>query len=223
MLNSHAHIDFSSVKPYKNSDVCIVPSIGKQNWQKVTNYKLYAYGIHPWYIDKHTSEDLALLEDNIRKNSPIAIGECGLDFKIYSNKTEQKLFFEEQLKLARKFKLPVIIHSVKATEEVILTLKKYPTLRGEIHGFSGSESQAKSLINMGFLLGFGLQITNINSTKLRSLINNIPIESILIETDDHYNPNDIQLVVDTIAQLKQLTLEKTIQICDNNAISLFNL
>jgi TatD DNase family protein len=223
MLNSHAHIDFSSVKPYKNSDVCIVPSIGKQNWQKVTNYKLYAYGIHPWYIDKHTSEDLALLEDNIRKNSPIAIGECGLDFKIYSNKTEQKLFFEEQLKLARKFKLPVIIHSVKATEEVILTLKKYPTLRGEIHGFSGSESQAKSLINMGFLLGFGLQITNINSTKLRSLINNIPIESILIETDDHYNPNDIQLVVDTIAQLKQLTLEKTIQICDNNTISLFNL
>ncbi|HIE78342.1 MAG TPA: TatD family deoxyribonuclease [Candidatus Thioglobus sp.] len=223
MLNSHAHIDFASVQPYDTSSVCIVPSVGKQNWKEVSKFSHYSYGIHPWYLDDHNVNDLDLLERYIKSNSPIAIGECGLDYKNSGNQQKQQTFFELQLELAQKYRLPVIIHAVRSTEEVILTLKRFPNITGEIHGFSGSYSQAKTLISMGFLLGFGMQLISSSSTKLRSLLMSLPIESILIETDDHYNPNDIHLVAKTISELRCLPVEKITEQCDNNAISLFNI
>lgn len=223
MINSHAHIDFASVQQYNTTNVCIVPSVGKLNWKEVSTFTHYSYGIHPWYLDDHTVNDLDLLEIYIKSSSPIAIGECGLDYINSGDKKKQQTFFELQLELAKKYRLPVIIHAVRSTEEVILTLKRFPNITGEIHGFSGSYSQAKTLISMGFLLGFGMQLINSSSTKLRSLLINVPIESILIETDDHHNPNDIHLVAKTISELRCLPLEKITEQCDNNAISLFNI
>jgi TatD DNase family protein len=76
---------------------------------------------------------------------------------------------------------------------------------------------------MGFYLGFGLQITNQNSTKIRQIVKNCPLEFILIETDDHPNPNDLQLVAEEISLLKQIPIDTVIAQCDNNAISLFTL
>jgi TatD DNase family protein len=76
---------------------------------------------------------------------------------------------------------------------------------------------------MGFYLGFGLQITNQNSTKIRQIVKNCPLEFILMETDDHPNPNDLQLVAEEISLLKQIPIDTVIAQCDNNAISLFTL
>ena len=166
---------------------------------------------------------LPYLEYLIKCNNPIAIGECGLDYIKDINKDQQLHIFTSQLKFADKYKLPVIIHAVKATEDVIFLLKKFPKVRGEIHGFSGSEEQAKTLTSMGFCLGFGMQITNHQSTKVRKIAKNIPLEFMLIETDDHTNPNDLNLVAQTIAELKQISLDEVIMQCDNNAINLFNL
>jgi len=117
----------------------------------------------------------------------------------------------------------VVIHAVKSTEDVIFLLKKYPKVKGEIHGFSGSEEQAQLLTRMGFYLGFGMQITNQKSTRIRQIAKNCPLEFILIETDDHTNPDDLSLVAQTIADLKQTSVENVITQCDNNAINLFNL
>ncbi|MBT4553038.1 MAG: hypothetical protein HOC40_00680, partial [Candidatus Thioglobus sp.] len=91
------------------------------------------------------------------------------------------------------------------------------------HGFSGSEEQAQLLTRMGFYLGFGMQITNQKSTRIRQIAKNCPLEFILIETDDHTNPDDLSLVAQTIADLKQTSVENVITQCDNNAIKLFNL
>ena len=102
-------------------------------------------------------------------------------------------------------------------------MKKHPKISGEIHGFSGSEDQAKQLTSMGFYLGFGLQILNEKSTKIRQIVKNCPLEFMLIETDDHQNPNDLQLVAQEIALLKQIPIDTITTQCDNNAISLFNL
>jgi len=223
MLNSHVHIDFASVQPCECNNSCIVPSVGKNNWQEVTKFPYYSYGIHPWYLREHTILDLDLLDQYINNNNPIAIGECGLDFNLTIDKKEQQVYFQGQLKLAQKYRLPVIIHAVKSTEEVILALRKYPDVRGEIHGFSGSASQAKSLTGMGFLLGFGMQITRTSSTRVRSVIRDIPLEFILIETDDHHNPKDIYKVANTVAKIKHLPVETIIEQCDNNALSLFNI
>ena len=117
----------------------------------------------------------------------------------------------------------MVIHAVKSTEDVIFLLKKHPKIKGEIHGFSGSETQAQLLTRMGFYLGFGMQITNQKSTRLRQIVKNCPLEFILIETDDHSNPNELGLVAQAIAELKQISLDEVVMQCDNNAINLFNL
>jgi TatD DNase family protein len=201
----------------------IVPSIGKQNWIDVQMYPYFAFGIHPWLVEEHTQQDLDYLEYLIKCNNPVAIGECGLDYLRDINKETQLNFFEFHLAMAEKYGLPIIVHSVKATEDVIFLLKKHPKVTGEIHGFSGSESQAQQLTKMGFYLGFGLQITNQKSTKIREIVKNCPLEFILIETDDHLNPNDLNLVAQEIALLKQIPIDTITAQCDNNAISLFNL
>ncbi|QKQ24426.1 TatD family hydrolase [Candidatus Ruthia endofausta] len=223
MINSHAHLDFDHIHTIAENTVAIVPSIGKQNWQQVQMYPYFALGIHPWSVESHAQQDLGTLEYLIKCNNPIAIGECGLDFSKNIDKYKQFYIFECQLQLAETYKLPVIIHAVKATEEVILLLKKYPKVTGEVHSFSGSEAQANTLVNMGFCLGFGLRILNDKPLRLRKTVQNLPLESLLIETDDHVNPNDLILVAENIAQLKQISVGDLSRQCDNNAILLFGL
>jgi TatD DNase family protein len=223
MINSHAHLDFDDMNAIAENAVAIVPSIGKQNWIDVQMYPYFAFGIHPWLVDIHTQSDLEYLEYLAKCNNPVAIGECGLDYAKDIDKEKQVHFFTSQLILAEKYDLPVVIHAVKATEDVIFLLKKHSKVKGEIHGFSGSEEQAQLLTRMGFYLGFGMQITNQKSTKIRQIAANCPLEFILIETDDHTTPDDLFLVAQEIADLKQISLDQVITQCDNNAISLFNL
>jgi len=223
MINSHAHLDFDNMNSVAENAVAIVPSIGKQNWIDVQMYPYFALGIHPWMVESHSQDDLDYLEYLIKCNNPVAIGECGLDYLKDINKDIQLHVFKFQLELADRYSLPIIIHSVKATEDVLFLLKQYPQTKGEIHGFSGSESQAQQLTNLGFYLGFGLQILNQKSTKIRQIVKNCPLEFILIETDDHQNPNDLQQVAKEISKLKEIPIDTVITQCDNNAISLFNL
>ncbi len=223
MINSHVHLDFDHIHTITENAVVIVPSIGKQNWQQVQMYPYFALGVHPWSVESHTQQDLDTLEYLIKCSNPIAIGECGLDFAKNIDRSKQLYIFEYQLQLAETYKFPVIIHAVKATEEVILLLKKYPKVTGEIHGFSGSEVQARTLVDMGFYLGFGLQILNDKPLRLKKIVQNLALESLLIETDDHANPNNLILVAEKIAQLKQIAVEDLSKQCDNNAILLFGL
>jgi TatD DNase family protein len=223
MINSHAHLDFETMSAIAPNAAAIVPSVGRQNWAAVQRYPYFAFGIHPWAAFSHSTPDLEALTYLIKCNNPVAIGECGLDFHQETDKELQLFFFKTQVQLALDYDLPLIIHAVKATEEVILILKQYPKLRGEIHGFSGSESQAQQLTKLGFYLGFGLQILNEKSTKIRQIVKHCPLEFILIETDDHPNPNDLIQVAQEIATLKQIPLDTVITQCDNNAILLFNL
>ena len=223
MINSHIHIDFENLLPIAENATVIAPSIGRQNWESVLIYPYFALGIHPWFVEQHTQADLDTLEYFVKCNNPIAIGECGLDYAKDIDKKTQVDFFTKQLALAQKYDLPVIIHSVKATEDIIFLLKKYPKVKGEIHGFSGSLEQANVLVNMGFMLGFGLQATNPKSSRIKNIIKSLPLEKILIETDDHPNPNDLNLVANSISQIKQIPLSVVTEQCDNNAINLFNL
>lgn len=223
MINSHAHLDFDEVNGIAENATAIVPSVGSENWKDVQMYPYFALGIHPWMVESHEQQDLDALEYHIKCNNPVAIGECGLDYIKEIDKKQQLHFFVSQLEMAQHYDLPVIIHAVKSTEDVIFLLKKYPKVVGEIHGFSGSEEQAKVLVKMGFYLGFGLQITNPNSIRLREIVKNMPVESLLIETDDHPNAQDLSLVAQEIAELRKISVKKLVEQCDNNAISLFRL
>jgi len=230
MINSHIHLDFDSVKsPSKTTTGVIVPSTGKDNWENIiswcssVNNRYFALGIHPWFIDEHQMLDLYSLEIRIEDEKPVAVGDCGLDYIKVKDRNKQRYFFDEQVALATRFDLPLIIHSVQATEDVSDLLKSYSKSHGVIQAYSGTLQEAKILMKMNFLFGFGHNLSNPHAYKLHDIVKFLPLESILIETDDHKNPDELIQVAERVARIKKITVEQVIAQCDQNARTLFNL
>ena len=230
MINSHIHLDFDSVKsPSKMTTGVIVPSMGKHNWENVINCcssdnnRDFALGIHPWFIDEHQMLDLHSLEIRIEDEKPVAVGDCGLDYIKVKDRNKQRFFFDEQVALATRFDLPLIIHSVQATEDVSDLLKSYSKSRGVIHAYSGTLLEAKILMKMDFLFGFSNNLSNPHAYKLHDIVKFLPLESILIETDEHKNSDELIQVAERVARIKKITVEHVIEQCDQNACKLFNL
>ena len=192
-----------------------------------------AIGIHPENIEEYKEEDLKWIEENLKQSKIIAIGEIGLDYHYTKeNKTEQIKLLERQLKIAEQYHLPVIIHSREATEDTINTLKKYK-VTGVIHSFSGSLETAKIYIKMGYLLGINGVITFKNS-KLKEVIKEIPLESIILETDSPYltpepfrgkknEPARIKEIAEFICDLKGISLEDLATITNHNIKRIFDI
>ena len=130
--------------------------------------------------------------------------------------------------------LPIIIHARKSQDIVLKYLRQFPNLRGSLHSFSGSEQQAKQLIDLGFYLGFGGPITYTRATRLRKLVAALPLSSLLLETDspdqpdsEHYKkrnePAFLPNVANTVAKLKNINLEEVVSMTTKNAQELFNI
>lgn len=192
-----------------------------------------AIGIHPENIANYSDEDLKWIKENLKQSKIIAIGEIGLDYHYTKeNKTEQIKLLERQLKIAEQYHLPVIIHSREATEDTINTLKKYK-VTGVIHSFFGSLETAKIYIKMGYLLGINGVITFKNS-KLKEVIKEIPLESIILETDSPYltpepfrgkknEPARIKEIAEFICDLKGISLEDLATITNHNIKRIFDI
>ena len=230
MINSHIHLDFDSVtSPSISTTGVVVPSMGKENWDNVIsccsidNHRHFALGIHPWFIDDHQMLDLYSLEIRIEDEKPVAVGDCGLDYIKVKDRNKQRYFFDEQVALATRFNLPLIIHSVQATEDVTDLLKSYSKSRGVIHAYSGTLQEAEILMKMGFLFGFSHNLSNSHAYKLHDIVKFLPLETILIETDDLKNSDELIQVAERVARIKKITVEQVIEQCDQNAYKLFNL
>ena len=188
-------------------------------------------GYHPEYADIIKEEDLKLLEDQIQNNNIIAIGEIGLDYHYEnSNKNNQQKLFISQLELARKYNLPVVIHSRDATEDTYNILKKY-NLNGVIHCYSGSLEMAKRYIDLGYKLGIGGVLTFKNS-KLKDVVKNIDLKNIILETDSPYlspdrgninEPSNIKIIAEYLAEITDKSLEEIAKITTNNAVELLSI
>lgn len=191
-------------------------------------------GLHPLFIKEHDYSHLNTLKNHLETNNLIAIAEIGLDFFMSNpNKNKQLEFFVAQLKIASEFDLPVIIHARKSLDIVLKNIRKIPKIRGSIHSFSGSPQQAEQLIDLGFYLGFGGPITYTRATRLRKLVSTLPLESILIETDspdqpdashhgERNEPAFLPIVAQTIAELRNTTIQEVAKITSQNAQTLFN-
>ena len=189
-------------------------------------------GYHPEYADTITESDLDSLKTLLNEKKVIGIGEIGLDYHYTKeNKDKQIWLFEEQLKIADAFNLPVVIHSRDATMDTINTLKKYK-VKGIIHCFSGSLETANIYISMGFLLGIGGVVTFKNS-KLKDVVKEVPLESIVLETDSPYltpvpfrgkinSSKYLEYIANFIADIKNISLEELAEITSKNASSLFD-
>ena len=193
-----------------------------------------AIGLNYDMIDTFTDEDLLLLEEQIKNNKIVALGEIGIDYYWTKENSEKQIYyFKKQLELARKYDLPVIIHSRKASQEVFDIVKEYG-VRGSMHCFSGSLELAKEYIKLGFYIGIDGPITYPNSKKGLDIITDIPVENLLLETDSPYlppeskrgqinTPLNLKEIADKVSEVKNIPVEEIIDITYNNAKKLFDL
>lgn len=222
----------------------VVPSVCASRWEKVISLCgkdgrfCYGLGLHPYFIENHDFSDVSILEQKITNligvgnSGLVAIGEIGLD-ATRPNVDKQILLLEMQLKLAEKYKLPVILHVRKLHSQLVAILKKYSLVGGVIHAFSGSYELMMSYIGLGFKIGVGPVITWRSSTKTQSAIKKAPLESLVLETDapDMFvegddkakaSPLDVIKVFDVLSALRaesRVDLQKQILI---NSTELFN-
>ncbi|MFA6121398.1 MAG: TatD family hydrolase [Sideroxydans sp.] len=214
----------------------VVPSVARANFDLVRSLCEQhancapAYGIHPMYTDTAMPDDLLVLRDYLQQHRPIAVGEIGMDFFInHYDQARQEFFFVEQLKLAREFDLPVLLHIRKATDTILKNLRQHKVRGGIAHAFNGSRQQADEFIKLGFKLGFGGAMTYSRATKLRELAATLPLESIVLETDAPDIPPDflerglpnepkyLPRIAQTIAELRGMSLEEIAWATTQNA------
>lgn len=190
-------------------------------------------GYHPSEVDIIKDEDLELLRQQIKSRHVVGIGEIGLDYHYGTKNRERQIsLFEKQLKIALEYHLPVVIHSRDATLDTITLLKKY-SASGVIHCFSGSLETAREYIQLGFVLGIGGVVTFKNS-KLGSVVEKIPLEKIVLETDSPYltptpyrgqknSSKYIPLIASSIAEHKNVSLQDVEMVTTTTAKSVFHL
>ena len=201
LFDSHCHIDFPQFKGKLDIlvDKCVetgiggilVPGVKREGWRRIRQICARkeichtALGLHPMFVEEHQESHLHDLEMALSVGPIAAIGEIGLDYyKAGVNRELQLMYFKAQVDIAKEAQLPIILHVRKAHDEVLLILKKaHFSFGGIAHAYNGSESQAERYINMGFKLGFGGAMTFPRAAKLHKLAANLPLESIVVETD----------------------------------------
>jgi len=251
LVDSHCHFDEDSFDSdreavYRRARVSgvkaqIVPAVSAVLWPKLKAVVaawpgLYAaYGLHPLCLNEHRPEQVNALADGLERERPVAVGECGLDYYIPGlDPALQAGYFTAQLRLARAHRLPVIVHARRAVDHVIKYIRRYPGVRGVIHSFSGSEQQARRLLDLGFLLGFGGALSFPRANRLRRLLQVLPLEGVLLETDAPYQPglkhqgerNEPAFLVETlvvIATLREQDPAEIAAITTRNALALFGI
>jgi TatD DNase family protein len=176
---------------------CVIPAVQARDFDRAKALAhqfgdAYALGIHPMYVPKALDGDLEKLDQALTENRDdarlVAVGEIGLDYFVPELceeplRSRQEHFYKEQLKLAKKHGLPVILHVRRSADQLLKALREVQGLGGIAHAFNGSEQQAKAFIALGFKLGFGGALTYDRATHLRELAKALPIESIVLETD----------------------------------------
>ena len=246
IIDTHCHIDFAEfdvdrdfiIQQAINLGVSelIVPSVAQSSWFKTidvcTNYDHchLALGLHPVFIEQHQPQHLVELDQLLNSCPAVAVGEIGLDFYLKNlDKNKQLAFFSKQLIIALQHQLPVIIHNRKAHDECINLLKEIGSTGGIIHAFNGSIQQAMHYIELGFMLGFGGMLTYDRSTKLKKLLEQIPLESIVLETDSpdmtvsqhqgqRNSPHYLPFVLQAVAKVKKVHEQRVASITTTNAL-----
>ncbi len=192
-------------------------------------------GYHPSEASITSNDDLKLLEEMISKNDKVVgIGEIGLDYHYGKDDMElQKKLFRNQMNLAQKYKLPVVIHSRDATLDTINILKEFPNVIGDIHCFSGSVETADIYISMGYKLGIGGVLT-FKHSNLYKVVEHVGLDNILLETDSPYltpvpyrgkknSSKYIPLIASKISEILNVSVEEVSKKTLNNTYSLFDL
>lgn len=201
LIDTHCHLDAAEFDADREILVAsarqagvgliVVPAVTRANFGAVASlareyadFCAAAYGIHPLYVDRAREEDLTALRATLQREQAVAVGEIGLDRFVAERDDElQRHYFVEQLKIARDFDLPVLLHVRRAIDEVLRELRRIGVRGGIAHAFNGSRQQADAFLKLGFKLGFGGALTFPRALRIRRLAVSLPLEAIVLETD----------------------------------------
>ncbi len=246
LIDTHCHLDAAEFAPDRDAVVArarqagvammVVPAVESALFESMeTVCRAYpecapAYGLHPLYIERHRDEDLLLLRQRLDDEQVVAVGEIGLDgFAAGLDSARQEQFFVEQLKLAREFDLPVILHIRRAQDQILKHLRRIRVRGGIAHAFNGSPQQAGEFIKLGFKLGFGGAMTYPRALNLQRLAASLPLESIVLETDapdippvsmrgQRNEPGKVAEVAQSLALLRDMDVTVLIAATGKNAL-----
>lgn len=252
-IDTHCHLDASEFAGEssviagmaRQQDVsCIViPAVERGNFDAVRSLAqqhsncVYALGIHPLYVPQATENDLdalrAAVSDAMSNPRFVAIGEIGLDFFVSELRDtplreKQEFFYSEQLKIARDFGLPVLLHVRRSQDIILKYLRRIAVPSGIAHAFNGSFQQAEEFIRLGFKLGFGGAMTFTRALQIRRLAAELPQEALVLETDapdiapvwvhpGRNSPEQLPRIGRELAALRGMPAELIAQITSGNA------
>ena len=253
LIDSHCHLDFSCFDHDRTEildrcrkltiDTIVIPGTQASQWQKQIDLcHLYpqlrfALGLHPYFLNSFESAHFITLTNllNLHQNKVLALGEIGLDTHIDVDWKLQIQVFEQQLMVAKEHRLPVILHHRNSHNELIRILKaKKFTQGGIVHAFSGSLREAQTYIDLGFKIGVGGGITYSRATKTRNTIAQLPLNSLVLETDapdmplmgkqgKRNSPEYLPEIFECLLALRNETKLEILQACSYNVrVSLAN-
>ncbi len=245
-IDSHCHLDAAEFNLDRDAVVArsraagvkswVVPAVSAETFASTRQMQQrygaqIAFGLHPIYEAQHRDEHLDLLRQQLDRGDAVAVGEIGLDFYLPDLNAERQIhFFEAQLKIARDYDLPVIVHIRRSQDQVLKYLRKWQVRGGIAHAFNGSEQQAEQFIKLGFCLGFGGALTYSGSQRIRRLAQTLPLEALVLETDApdiqpswlagppklRNEPAELLAIAQVLAQLIEIDLATLAAACSAN-------
>lgn len=240
MIDTHAHLSSRFSDEIKIAGLdwiilaasCVQDSKDNLELNKNNPKLLPAIGIHPIEIEDNSGELEKLIDDRV-----VAIGECGLEFTDDISDTDRKKqieLFRNQIKLAQKYKLPLIVHSRQASDEMLEILGEYKNLRGVIHCYSGGKKRIKKYLELPEMWYFGIDGNLTYEIGLKEVVKNIPKDRLILETDCPYLtpvpfrgekncPEYVKYVYQKVSEIWQMSFEETEKIIDKNAKKLFKI
>ena len=253
IFETHAHYDdeafdkdrdilLSSMQDNKIGFIVNVGASLKSTAASIQLAKQYPFvyaaaGVHPNETAELNEESYAWLREQCLQKKVVAVGEIGLDYYWDEPLREiQKIWFARQLELARDIRKPVIIHSRDAAKDTydIMSAHNAGEIGGVVHCFSYSAEMAQQYVKMGFYIGVGGVVTFKNGKKLKEVVEAVPIERILLETDSPYlapEPNrgkrnsslNIPYIAQKIAEIKGMTYEDVVTVTEKNARQMYHI
>lgn len=248
LVDSHCHLDAAEFDADRDAVaaaaqqagvVMVVPAVERASFAVVAETcRRYpgcvpAYGIHPMYVERAQPENLQVLREVIATEKPVAVGEIGLDFFVEGfDAVRQEYYFVEQLKIAREFDLPVILHIRRAQDVILKHLRRIKVRGGIAHAFNGSRQQAEEFLKLGFKLGFGGAMTYERSLRIRELAATLPEDAIVLETDapdippawlngERNTPSELPRIAAVLAALRQVDEETVARMTCQNVLGIF--
>jgi TatD DNase family protein len=251
LIDTHTHLYLEQFKDDIDDVISRAKAIGVQRFylpsinskynqsmhdleKKFPNDVFCMIGLHPCYVDDNFDLEIGFIKKQIEKHDYKAIGEIGIDlFHEKKYFQQQVIAFEEQIKLAIDYDLPIVIHSRDSFDEIFKVLEKFKCekLRGIFHCFTGNINQAQRIIDLNFHLGIGGVLTFKNG-KISEFLNEIPINKIVLETDSPYlapsphrgsrnESSYLKIIADKLAKVYNLEIDEICKITQQNSIEVF--